>query len=79
MNILVTSVHEEPLSTVWTAQGHDVITGDVITFAGDRRPMSALCAAVEDLGEAVEVHIEPWQVLSRRRSQYRPDGSAHAL
>lgn len=44
--------------------GRDTLTGELIRFAGDWRPMAELAQAVALDEEALAV-IEPWQVLSR--------------
>lgn len=45
--------------------GRDTLTGELIRFAGDWRPMAELAEAVALDGEEAVAVIEPWQVLSR--------------
>ena len=59
-------VHLFPGRTVGIGVGRDA-EGNEVTFAADWRPTLVLADALA-AGETVEVLLEDWQVLARRRS-----------
>ena len=53
-------------SSIAIGHGYDAETGDEVTFAADLRSMVPVTNAMAR-GMIVDCHVEPWQVLSRKR------------
>jgi hypothetical protein len=70
--IRVTSVQITPGSTVATAAGEDVESGEFVSFAGDWRPMLHLAEALAD-GQEVVAEVPLWAMLYQAPAQTDDD------
>ncbi len=68
LEVEVTQGIDGPGSSVWTFQGVDIDTGDLIIFGADRRPAEALWDAL--VNDEVPVALVPsWAILSREEGE----------
>jgi hypothetical protein len=68
MKVEVHRVNIPAMSTIGYGWGTDVEDGSEVQFAGDHRPMRHLGEALAQASEPIEVELEDWQILERKKA-----------